>query len=135
MLALAIFFMLGAGFSGLSMLLSAAGVVTYARHPRTTSAANTLAAWLASLTLLVADVITTAGGKTAVDAINDFGHEIGLVAVFGTQFIAIGWSAFALMTLAAIYWTHEIFAVRRARRRGLRHNKHLERFSEESYRR
>ncbi len=130
LLAVAVLYILGAGFSGLALLGSAAGLAAYGRHPRATAAANAVLAWLAALTLLVANVATTVGGQKGADEINSRGQDIGLSASAGGKLIAIAWAAFALMVVAAIYWTYEVVAVRRARRRiggPSHHNKQCDR--------
>jgi len=130
-LALAIFFIIGAGAAGVSMLSSIAGLVTYSRSPRLTALNNVCWAGLSALALFVGSMIVTIGGKKAADAINEFGDDIGLVATRGSKFISISWASFAAMFVAACYWTYELFAVIKARRRGHSHNKYMDRQSME----
>ncbi len=134
LLAMAILYIIGASLSGLSFVLSAIGLFTYARSPRPTAAVNAAFAWLATIVLLVANLITTIGGKDGTDAINDKGQDIGISADKGDKFLAITWVAFAAMAVAAIYWTYEIIAVRRSRKRGLPHGRrHAEKLSMDDY--
>ncbi len=116
---MAILYIVGAGLSGLSMLLSVAGLVTYTLHPRATALLNAMVAWLATIILLAANLVTTIGGDEATDQINKLGSDIGLSASAGGKFKAIAWAAFAVMALTAIYWTYEVFAALMARRRRL----------------
>ena len=106
-LALAIFFIIGAGAAGVSMLSSLAGLITYSRSPRLTALNNVCWAGLSALALFVGSMIVTIGGKKAADAINEFGDDIGLVATRGSKFISISWASFAAMFVAACYWTYE----------------------------
>jgi hypothetical protein len=115
LLAVFVLYVLGAGLSGLAMIGAAAAIFTALRGAVTLS--NFAVALLAALALAVGAVITTVAAKEGADTINDFGAEVGVVAVAGQQFIVISWVAFAVMAAATIYWTAEFFLARRARRR------------------
>lgn len=68
------------------------------------SLVNLTLACLASLVLLIGNLLTTVGAKTAVDKINDLGDDIGLHAVSGNKFTGMSWAAFALMAIATGTW-------------------------------
>jgi hypothetical protein len=45
--------------------------------------------------------------------------------------MAISWTAFATMFVAAVYWMYELFRGFKARRRGVHHKKYIDRPSME----
>jgi len=104
---LAVFFIIGAGCAGVAMLSSAAGLVTYSKSPRFTVLNNVGWAGLSALALFVGSMVVTIGGKKAADAVNEYGDDVGLVASRGSKFLAIAWTAFAAMAVAACYWAYE----------------------------
>jgi len=107
LLALAILYILGVGFSGLALLLSVLGLFTYPRHPRSTAITNLLVAGLAAVVLLAGNLTTTIVGVEVVDEINVHGDHIGLSASMGRGFLGIAWAAFGLMAVASIFWAWE----------------------------
>lgn len=121
LLALAVVYILAAGFTGLSFLgsLAALPLVDGAPPPRPRLAvlsANLGAAALAAALLLVGSLITTVGAGDAADAIDELGRDIGLAAAAGARFLGMTWAAFGLMVVAAAYWGWELV---RSRKRGL----------------
>ena len=106
-MALAVFFIIGAGAAGVAMLSSIAGLVTYSKAPRFTVLNNVGWAGLSALALFVASMVVTVGGKKAADAINEYGDDIGLQASRGSKFVALTWTAFAAIFVAACYWAYE----------------------------
>lgn len=135
---LAVMYILGAAFSGLAILTSVAGFFLVPKSGRKIVILNFVVALLAMLFLLVGSLFTTIGGKKAVDEIEKYGSDAGLVVTQGTKFQGLSWAAFALMTVATFYWAYEFFAETKARKRngvsGKRRVKD-ERYSMESYHR
>ena len=54
----------------------------------------------------------------AVNAVNKYGHELGVAAYKGKEFLGLTWAATAIMLLAAIMWVFECIKGRKARRYG-----------------
>ncbi|KAJ2903741.1 uncharacterized protein MKZ38_009393 [Zalerion maritima] len=105
LLAIAIPYILGVSFIGISLLL-----FTVERFiPKITAIV------IAALALLTGNVITTYCAKSLADKINGFGQHIGLSASSGQKFLIITWIAFGLTVIVAAYWTHEFRQKRRAR--------------------
>ena len=133
-MAMAILYILAAGFSGLSILASLAALFMLPQAGRMLVLANFTLAFLAMVCLLAGNLATTIGGKKVVDAVADFGEDIGLYASRGHKFMALVWTAFALMTVSTIYWGYEFFAETRMKRRGTtRKRTKEERYSADSY--
>lgn len=110
LLALAIFYILAVGFTGLALFASAAALVLVPQHgkSRLVVLANLAIAVLAALTLLVGSLVTTIGAKPAADKIDDFGEDIGLRASVGGKFLGMSWAAVGLMVIAVGYWVWEM---------------------------
>lgn len=68
---------------------------------------NLFAAWAATSFLFIGNMITTLGGKYAVDTVSEHGGDFGLYAYRGSKFLAMSWAAFALVLLTAALWTFE----------------------------
>ena len=62
---------------------------------------------MAFLALGIASAISTAIIVKAVNAINKYGHEIGLAATKGKEFIGMTWAATVIMLLASFLWIFE----------------------------
>ena len=112
---MAIFYVLGAAFTGLALLASLASPALIPRRPKIAALANLAAAALAVLVLLVGNLITTAGARPAARKIDDLGRRYGLRAEAGNRFFGIAWAAFALMVVAAAYWAYEFVRSRKGR--------------------
>jgi hypothetical protein len=135
-MALALFFIMGTGLTGLSFLAAVGAIVLLPRNPRVVIFANVTAAWLAVLTLLISSSITQGAASKAVDMVNSLGDDVGISATFGTKFSRISWASVCLMLIAASYWTYLLFRpgmVPGIRRLGSRANLGKGRASEESY--
>lgn len=114
--AMFVFYVIGVIFAGFAVLGATWGVFAEGRLP---ALANSLLDVLAFLTVGVASAISTVILVKAVNAINDFGADIGLAAYKGKDFLAMTWAATALMLLASVTWVAESCAGRRRpRRRG-----------------
>ncbi|ERS99790.1 hypothetical protein HMPREF1624_03155 [Sporothrix schenckii ATCC 58251] len=110
-IVLAVFYIVAACFAGLGLLLTAASVVTRVTHSRETVLANLAAASGAALALLIAGLVSAVAAKSTVDSINRLGKDtIGMEACQGYKFEALTWAAFGLMTVAALFWLHELQA-------------------------
>lgn len=68
---------------------------------------NLMLDFFAFLTLGIASAISTATSVKVVDAINQYGSDIGIAASKGTTFITYTWVATALMFLAMVVWVVE----------------------------
>ena len=106
-LAIAISYILGVVFVGISLLVS-----TVERFlPRFTAIV------CAALALLIGNGITTYFATSVADKINDVGQHIGLSASTGQKFLIITWIAFGLIVMVGAYWTYErIHELRLSRR-------------------
>ncbi|KAI0483143.1 hypothetical protein GGR56DRAFT_623091 [Xylariaceae sp. FL0804] len=105
LLALFVFYVLGAAFSGLSFLFC---IATLTLRRKSISGAivlaNLVVDTLAVLALVVASAIVTAVSKKGVSKINEKGEDLGISAVAGTKFMIISWVAFAVMFVSLIFW-------------------------------
>lgn len=100
LLALFVFFVLGAGLAGLSVIFC---LVAFISTSRLWIWVNVATAALAALALAVGSIITTVMAKRA-ESINEKGQEVGITASAGTKFMAITWASFALMIIALFFW-------------------------------
>lgn len=115
--ACAILYILGVAFTGAGMLLSAATLAADTSPPRKLFAfLNLLIAILAILVLLATSILVTVGGRKAVEKINEYGAEVGLVAIAGSGFMTLSWVAFALAAAAGLFYL--VDAVRAIKGRG-----------------
>lgn len=107
LLAVFVFYVLGASFSGLSFLLC-----ILALH-------RTIGSWvplsiiattsLATLTLGIGSAITTAIAKKGESEINKYGDDVGISATAGGKFMILTWVAFGVMFIAmavSIFMVH-----------------------------
>ena len=115
LLAVFVFYVLGIGFSGLSMVLCVVGIVM--TLSRLIALSNFAAAALAALTYMIGAIITTIGANEGAETISDFGENVGVSASAGKKFIVLSWVAFAVMAVATIYWFGELWIDRRSRKR------------------
>jgi hypothetical protein len=130
---LALPYLLGAGFSGLSMLLSLLGLSRYDRGSRRVhergpekngstadrgvrrpwkrgfflALANFSVAFCGAVALGVGSGISTLKMEDIAGAINNYGNKYGLYAVTSAPFKRMTWAAFALMAAAMLYWAVE----------------------------
>ncbi|KAL6881320.1 actin cortical patch SUR7/pH-response regulator pali [Trichoderma novae-zelandiae] len=102
LLALFVFYVLGVGFSGLSMLACIPAFLL--QDKRLVLMANGALASLAAATITLGSIIATAASAVAVSAINSQGKSVTLVATKGTKFYALTWTAAALMIVSALFW-------------------------------
>ena len=110
-IVLAVFYIVGAIFAGLSVLLTFSSVVTRSMFAKETVLANVGVSSVASLSLLVAALVLTVACKATVSSINRLGKDtIGMQAVPGTKFQSLTWAAFAMMALCMLYWMHQMHA-------------------------
>jgi hypothetical protein len=129
---LALPYLLGAGFSGLSIILSFLGLSRFDSARRSPerdveksgagsgrrgrggwkrgfflALVNCGVAFCAALALGVGSGITTIEMEHIANAINDYGNKFGLYAVTSAPFKRMTWAAFALMAAAMLYWAFE----------------------------
>ncbi|KAI1853221.1 hypothetical protein JX266_001927 [Neoarthrinium moseri] len=120
LLAMFVFFCLGAGFAGLSFLATIAAVslgTFKGNPPRFTHLGNAILSGLAALALMIGAAITTGVAKKGEKEINDKGGDVGISANAGTKFIIITWVSFAAMFVACVFWCFAGIAGRRSKSR------------------
>ena len=132
LIALAVIYFFALGFTGLSLIASAAALGLMHTRARMIAMANLAVAALASLALLIGNLVTTIGTKTAVKKINDLGDDIGLSASAGVKFMAMSWVAFGLMVISVGYWGYQFRLSKRYGHGGF-NEKYDPRHSAESY--
>ncbi|KAM0465717.1 hypothetical protein ACHAPV_001774 [Trichoderma viride] len=103
LLALFSFFVLGVGFSGLSML--ACIPAFFLGDKKIILFINTALASLAAATITLGSIVVTAASSIAANAINKAGEKITLVATKGTKFYIISWIAAIFMIITSLFWT------------------------------
>lgn len=103
LLALFSFFVLGVGFSGLSML--ACIPAFFLGDKKIILFMNTALASLAAATITLGSIVVTAASSIAANAINKAGEKITLVATKGTKFYIISWIAAIFMIITSLFWT------------------------------
>ncbi|KAF6842275.1 SUR7 protein [Colletotrichum musicola] len=118
LLAIFILYVVGIGFSGLSILGSLAAFFLGFRKLVTIT--NFVFTVLASIAFLAGSLITTIGAKEGAKQINDIGDDIGISAEAGQKFMIISWVAFAVIAAAAVYWVAQFCVGRRSRSRSPR---------------
>lgn len=102
LLALFVFFVLGVGFSGLSMLACIPAFLL--GDKKIILFINTALASLAATTITLGSIVVTAASSIAVNAINKAGKKITLVATKGTKFYTISWIAAIFMIISTLFW-------------------------------
>jgi hypothetical protein len=142
---LALPYLLGAGFSGLSMILSFLGLFrpgpggsrirerdlekssgVGARHIGWKrnfflTLTNFFVAFCAALTLGVGSGIASVKMEDIASEINKYGSKFGLYAVTSAPFKRMTWAAFALMAAAMLYWAVQtVFSCTKRRSGGTR---------------
>lgn len=113
--AVFVLYVLGIGFSGISMILCAVGF--FLTLNRLLMLSNLAVASLAGFAYMLGSLITTIGANEGADTITDVGETVGVSARAGQKFIVISWVAFALATATTIYWFAELWIERRRRKR------------------
>ncbi|PTB43814.1 hypothetical protein M441DRAFT_65614 [Trichoderma asperellum CBS 433.97] len=102
LLALFIFFILGATFTGLSMLACISAF--FLGDKNIILLANAILALLAATMITLGSIIVTAASSIAVDGINKAGEKITLVADKGIKFYIISWVAVIFIILSTLFW-------------------------------
>ncbi|KAH6607680.1 hypothetical protein Trco_003993 [Trichoderma cornu-damae] len=125
LLALFVFYVLGVGFSGLSMLACIPAFLL--QDKKILLLANTALASLAAAAITLGSVIATAASCIAADAINKAGEKVTLAAYKGTKFFAITWIAAVFMVVSTLFWAGKLMMLRR------REKKERERYPKERF--
>ncbi|KAK2606124.1 hypothetical protein QQS21_003519 [Conoideocrella luteorostrata] len=115
LLALFIFYALGAGFSGLSALCSLFAI--WKPDLRRMALINFVIASLGFLSILIGSIIVTVAANTAVKSLNKVGEKIGMSAIKGTKFYILSWVATGFMGIVMLFWMGKFWVVRRERKR------------------
>ncbi|KAF3759909.1 hypothetical protein M406DRAFT_297234 [Cryphonectria parasitica EP155] len=131
--ALAALYIVSTIFTGLSILGAAAGFFLIPQKGRKVLVANLGLALTAALVLFIGSLLYTVGATEMVKKIREENaDDIGLEVTVGSKFQGLTWAAFALMVVATGYWTWELIAAIRARRRNQRTRGKVEKHSMDS---
>lgn len=125
LMALFVFYVLGVGFSGLSMLACLPAFVL--GDKRIILMINTAFASLAAGVTTLASIIATAASSIAANDINIEGKPVTVVATKGTKFYGLTWSASILMILSAAFWIGKFMLIWK------KEKKERERYSKEGF--
>ncbi|KAL1844580.1 hypothetical protein VTK73DRAFT_2268 [Phialemonium thermophilum] len=128
--AFAVLYLLATALTGISMLTSAAALMTVPQQPRRRSGyrqrrqpglsaravtiANLVVACLAATVLLIADATATAAGHEAAKEVNKHGTRVGLRAHVGKQFLIMVWVAFGTAVVTVGYWSWAVWKGKRS---------------------
>lgn len=110
--AVFVFYVLAVALSGAAVICNAVILFLPAFTP-ILIIANAVLAGLASINIGLGSTITTVMGGLVAETITDLGEFVGVTAVQGTQFLALTWVAFGVVTVAAAYWANEFRKVRK----------------------
>ena len=113
--AMFVFYVISIVFAGFAVLGAIWGVFA---NGRLSALVNFLLDILAFLFIGIASAISTTIIVKAVNAINQYGGDIGLAAYNGKEFLGMTWAATTVMLLASFVWIAECCAGRRGTRRG-----------------
>jgi hypothetical protein len=91
---------------------------------RLSACVNFLVATLAFLAIGLASALVTAVMVKAADLINEYGKDAGLVASWGSKFLALTWAATGLMFVVLIAWVVEVCVGRRNKKSTTPYSKH-----------
>lgn len=119
LLALFVVYVLGMGFSGLSMLLNLGAFLLPGKAGLLLL--NLVVGSLSALACTIGSIIVTVAGSKGVQQINDKGARVGISAERGTKFYVLSWVATGFMLSVAIFWLVQFLALRRGKKAGLRH--------------
>ncbi|KAH8883072.1 hypothetical protein GQ53DRAFT_664793 [Thozetella sp. PMI_491] len=131
--AFAIIFIIGAGFTGLTVISSIASLFLLHRRERITLLINVILSGIAMGILLLAVTIVTAGAYIAASETNDKGSDVGISATAGHIFTAVTWTAVGLMIVTFVYWLFQHRRFRKGVKRMSGGYRKRSRDSEESY--
>ncbi|CAI4214826.1 unnamed protein product [Parascedosporium putredinis] len=110
--AVFVFYVLAVALAGAAVICNAVILFLPAFTP-ILIIANAVLAGLASVNIGLGSTITTVMGGLVAETITDLGEFVGVTAVQGTQFLALTWVAFGVVTVAAAYWANEFRKVRK----------------------
>jgi hypothetical protein len=110
-----ILYCLGIGLAGIAIIFST--VAFFLHGSRLVSFVNWAISFLAFLCLAIASIITTVLIVKMANEINQYGNDIGVFAYKGGKFLALTWSATAVMLLATLAWVAEMCVGRRQNKR------------------
>jgi general stress protein CsbA len=125
LMALFVFYVLGVGFSGLSMLACIPAFLF--GDKRIILMMNTALASLGAGVITLASIIATAASSIAVNAINTEGKPVTVVATKGTKFYGLTWSSTILMMLTTGFWVTKFMLIWK------KEKKDRERYSKERF--
>ncbi|MCJ1434571.1 hypothetical protein MMC27_003940 [Xylographa pallens] len=96
-----VLYCIGVGFAGLALI---GALIGFFAGGRLSAASNIMLDLMAFLSLGIASAIVTATSVKVVDAINQYGSDIGVAAYQGSTFLGMTWAATILMLVAAVGW-------------------------------
>jgi len=96
-----VLYCIGVGLAGLALI---GGIVGFFGGGRLSASVNVILDFLAFLALGIASAIVTAVMVKVVDAVNQYGNDIGVAAYKGNTFLGMTWAATALMLVGSIGW-------------------------------
>ncbi|MCJ1292135.1 hypothetical protein MMC34_003685 [Xylographa carneopallida] len=96
-----VLYFIGVGFAGLALIGAFIGFFVGGRF---SAALNVMLDLMSFLSLGIASAIVTATSVKVVDAINQYGSDIGVAAYQGSTFLGMTWAATILMLVAAVGW-------------------------------
>lgn len=103
------------GGAVLALVTNIFAVVCPRIYPYRVTLATSALANFAAGSAFVGSIATTIGVATISEALGDLGELVGVRAVKGWQFLAITWSMFGVVFIAAAYWTWMFLSARRQR--------------------
>jgi hypothetical protein len=109
---------IGIGLAGLAIIT---GIITFFTNGRIGAFFNWVICFLSFAALGVASAIATVISVKVVDAINQYGNQVGVSAYKGTNFLIITWVATAVMLLASFLWIVDC-CIGRDRKREVEYN-------------
>ncbi|KAH8732861.1 actin cortical patch SUR7/pH-response regulator pali [Phaeosphaeriaceae sp. PMI808] len=94
-----------------------AAVAAIIASGRLSACLNGIVALSALLAIGIASALVTAMSSKATETINKYGNDVGLEAKKGGKFLALTWSATALMFIVFVVWMVEVCVGRRQTKR------------------
>ncbi|KAK5998392.1 hypothetical protein PT974_00771 [Cladobotryum mycophilum] len=111
LLALFVFYVLGVGFSGLTMLACIPTIIL--PEKKYLILLNLSFSSLGAFFIALGSIVVTAAGSIGTNALNKAGEKVSVVAEQGTKFYIISWIAAGFMTMVTLFWAAQFFLLNR----------------------